>query len=420
MQNVKKITWLSYFLFTILGMFYISQGVLIIQIAPSYGISLAHLGYLLFIPAVIQAAGIYINGYLLEKVNLKKEIIIGLAAAALSIVCTVSGILPVLILGLVALGIGYTLLCSVPNYLVITLHPDNKFSKLNILNFFFSTGGIVGPFVVGQLLGINIDWRIIVLLSLVLLFAVYCFALKIPFSKINSYDDEIGDSEERREKKKWNFSVYLIAIAMLFYVLSEVCFSSWIVAYLKMNYGYPIVKASLGLAVFWGFITFGRFAADKIGKYLKIYQFILLSSSLAFIAYLLLFLNSHVWFIFTMIAIMGIGYASLYASIFAYGMDQIEKSDPQLMSFFIICGTVGNILAMPMSSFFVQKFGILAALILGLIIVGAVVLCIYLTLYDKKNIALTQKKRRIWGAITKRTRILLFKGTGKLRRTMQE
>jgi fucose permease len=431
MNNVRRLTWLAYFLFIILGMFYISQGVLIINMAKTYDISLPYLGYLLFIPALAQAIATFTNGYLLDRVNLKYEVIIGLVCVVISVLCIVSGTLPLLIAGLFPLGIGYGLLCSIPNYLIITLHPLDKFKKLNFLNFFFSIGGISGPFIVGQLLEFNVDWRIIVSLSILLFIFMFWYVGEIPFSKIKREESAGNNQEDDKDKKnaesshaliekqKWNYSVYLIAGAMLAYVLSEVCFSSWIVAYLKLDYGYSIVKASLGLTVFWIFITFGRFAADKIGSYLKIYQFVLASSFLAFLAYFLLFFTKHTTFIFIMVALMGLGYASLYASLFSYGMDQLKTSCPKMMSFFIICGSVGNILAMPLSSFFVNKFSIFIALCFGLVILGLVVLFIYLTLYDKSNNALENKKRRRWGAITRRTRLVMVKRKKYLENIMQ-
>ena len=428
MNNVNRLTWLAYFIFIMLGMFFISQGVLIINVAKTYGVSLPFLGYLLFIPALMQAASTYINGYLLDRVNLKYEILIGLICVVFSVVCIASGYLPLLITGLFPLGVGYGLLSSIPNYMIITLHPKDKFKKLNYLNFFFSIGGISGPFIIGQLLEVNIDWRIVILLSLVLFAFMFFYVAKIPFNKIvNSENGDNGNQEKVKEKDvenssirmKWNISVYLIAGAMLAYVLSEVIFSSWIVAYLKLSYGYSIVKASLGLTVFWIFITFGRFVADKIGSYMKIYQFVLASSFLAFIAYLLLFFTTNITFIFIIVALMGLGYASLYASIFSYGMDQMDKSCPRVMSFFIICGSIGNILAMPISSFFVNKFSIFIALCFGLGILGLVVLFIFLSLYDKNNNALENKKRRRWGAITRRTRLIMVKRTKYLKTLMQ-
>ncbi len=382
MNTVNRLTWLSYLIFMFLGCEFISQGVLILFVSKTYGISLAHVGYLLFIPSLIQAVVTYFNGYFLEKTDLKHQIHIGLGAISLSLICLISSYYPIFLIGLFVLGFGNGILISVPNYLIVTLHNENKFQKLNIINFFFSVGGIIGPFLLGQLLEISCPWQLAVAISFVFLGLLFWLNKAIEYSKFASDEPEEEDAEK---KITWHLSIYLIAAALFFYVLSECIFSAWIVSYFKIVYNFSIAKATLGLTIYWMFITFGRFGADKIGKYMRIYQFILLSSSLAFLAYLMIFLNKNTTFDLIMIALMGLGYAGLYASILSYGIDQLPYNCPKLMSFMVLAGTIGGVLALPFSSFFVNRFSILTALALGLGILFMVIVCIYFTIKDKNN-----------------------------------
>lgn len=382
MNTVNRLTWLSYLVFMFMGCEFISQGVLILFVSKTYNIGLAHVGYLLFIPTLIQAIVTYFNGYFLENTNLKYQIYIGLGAVSLSLLFIISGWYPLFIIGLIPLGFGNGILISVPNYLIVKLHNENKFQKLNIINFFFSVGGILGPFILGQLLEINWPWQFIVALAFIFLGILFWLNKAIEYSKFAP--DELKD-EDAEKKISWHLSIYLIAAALFFYVLSECIFSAWIVSYFKLVCDFSIAKATLGLTIYWLFITFGRFGADKIAKYLKIHQFILISTSLAFIAYLLIFLNKNTTFAMIMIALMGIGYAGLYASILSYGIDQLPYSCPKLMSFMILAGTIGGVLALPFSSFFVNHYSILTALALGLGILFLVIVCIFFTLKDKNN-----------------------------------
>ncbi|OGV18414.1 MAG: hypothetical protein A2X47_09790 [Lentisphaerae bacterium GWF2_38_69] len=365
-----------------MGCVFISQGVLILYVSKSYNFSVANVGYLLFIPTFIQAIVTYFNGYFLEKTNLKYQINIGLGFETLSLIMIISGYYPLFILGLIFQGFGNGILISVPNYLIITLHKEDKFQKLNIINFFFSVGGIIGPFLLGQLLDINWPWQLAVSLGFIFLILLFWLNKVIEYSR---FKDEDITQEDSSRRDSWHISIYLIAAALFFYVLSECIFSAWIVSYFKMICGFSIGKATLGLTIFWLFITFGRFASDKIARYMKLHQFILISSSLAFIAYLLIFINRNTTFDLVMIAIMGMGYAGLYASILSYGIDQLPYSCPKLMSFMILAGTIGGVLALPFSSFFVNHFSILSALMVGLIILALVIICIYVTLKDKNN-----------------------------------
>lgn len=383
MNTVNRLTWLSYLIFMFLGCMFISQGILILYISKTYQLSLAQVGYLLFILAAVQAVVTYFNGYLLEKTNLKTQIFIGLFSIFCGIAMMISGCFVFLLISLISLGIGNGILISVPNYLILTIHGKNKLQKLNILNFFFSVGGILGPLILGQLLEINCPWQLAVSIAFVFIALLFLFNKSISFSRLKTEDSSIKQKENG--EIKWHYSIYLIAMALFFYVLSECIFSAWIVSYFKLVCNFSISQASLGLTIYWLFITFGRFASDKIGKYINMHQFILYSSSLAFIAYLLIFLFRNTAFDFIMIAIMGIGYAGLYASILSYGIDQMPYNCPKLMSFLVLAGTIGAILAMPLSSFFVKHFSILTALFVGLLILGLVIISIYYTLRDKNN-----------------------------------
>lgn len=409
MNVEKRLTFLSYFIFALLGITCVSQGILIIYYSAAYKLTLAQVGYCFFITAVVQAIVTFSNGYILEKVNIKKEVFIGLGAIFISLILLISGVFTLYLISLFVLGIGYGLLLSVPNYLIITIHSNNKFQKLNILNFAYSFGGIIGPLCLGKLLGMSVPWQLAVLICNILIVLLFVYVLKIPFGIIKMNSENEDTSLIKKEAGHWHISIYLIAGAILFYVLSEYTFSTWIVSYLKLKYHYPIFYSSLGLTIFWLFITFGRFASDKIGRYMKVYKFILISSSVGFAAYILLFLTSNISFIFAMIAIMGVGYAGLYASILSYGVDQRAYNDPKLMSFLVLAGTIGSILALPMSSFLVHHISIRAALIGGAVIMGLVILTITLSLYDKSNLAVTYKKIRIWGAISNITCLTFVK-----------
>ena len=113
--------------------------------------------------------------------------------------------------------------------------------------------------------------------------------------------------------------------------------------------------------------------------------------------------------IFIAVAVMGLGYASLYASILCYGIDQRRTSDPKLMTFFVLLGTVGNIVALPLSSLFVHLFSLLSALVVGLAMLGLVLVLVFATLYDSRNPALNKRKWRVWGAISRRTKVWIRK-----------
>ena len=367
----------------------VSQGVIIIYIAKTYDIGIATVGYYFFIPSVVLSATIYGYGYLLERVNLKRQVLLGLLCMGISIALICSGVIALFIIGLFVMGVGYGILLCIPNHLLVNLHPEDKFKKLNLLNFFYSAGGFIGPFLLGQMIGFRIPWQLAYLSGFIFIAILILYNRRIPYSLIK---DEGEHHETSPKDNKWNFSAYCIIFCLLFYVLSEFIFSTWIVYFLKAEKGYSIASASMGLTIYWIFIALGRFAFSNIAKKMRIYVFILLSCSLIICSFpFIYFVHQAVW-VYAIIAITGTGFASLYASLLSYGMEQKTVNDPRLMTTFVAAGSTGIILALPISSFFVHHFGVGIALLSGLIMLLIVVILIIATLFDKTNRLLPKYK----------------------------
>ncbi|MCX5773989.1 MAG: MFS transporter [Fusobacteria bacterium] len=383
MQNKNSLTILSYLIFLFLGIIFTNWGIYIIYMSHTYHLRISTIGYLFFIPTVIQALTTFINGHHLHRANIKKQITIALIliTIAILIIAFFSNIIT-LIIALTIMGSSIGILVALPNFIIITIHSNDKFRKLNILNFFYSFGAIIGPAYAGYLLNIKWNWKIVLLISLIV--AIYLAVLNHSISYKRLGNDSHFKAGEDSISIPWHSSIYLISTAMTFYVLAECIFSIWIVAYLINYYHFPIGLASIALTLFWFFIAIGRFSA-KFFQHIKIYNYILLFATIALISNICVLLTHNIIIIFILISVMGIGYSSLYACMLSYGTDQLTFNCPKLMSILVICGTIGVVLAYPVSSFFVSKFGIYVALLSGNIILFLLIISIILTLFDKKN-----------------------------------
>jgi Flp pilus assembly protein protease CpaA len=63
-----------------------------------------------------------------------------------------------------------------------------------------------------------------------------------------------------------------------------------------------------------------------------------------------------------LMAITGLGYASLYASPMTYGLSQTDGRDPKLMSVIVLASTIEGLLAVPLFSYFVHHYDVSYAL----------------------------------------------------------
>ena len=380
MQSNKKLSVLSYCAFFYLGILYTNWGIYLLYMHSTYHITITTLGYLFVIPSLFQGFTTYLNGHFLNRVNLKTQLSYSLLLTVISLgIMASSHTILLLIIAMILIGIAFGIMEGLINYIIVTIFPTQKFSKLNVLNFFYSFGAIVGPAYAGILLNISWPWQWVMFITLLFGIFLLFFNSKISYGTFGNPHENPSDT-----KIIWHFSIYLIAASMVLYVLSGSIFSFWIVAYLQKTYGFSIGLASFSLTLFWIFIAAGR-ALSGIFKKLKIYNFIMVFALIAFFANIgVLFIHSATA-LFILIPIMGIGNSCLYASTLAYGTEQLKYNCPKLLSVLVVASNIGLILAFPLSTFFVHNFGMFISLLIGALLMVVLVVVILLTLLDKNN-----------------------------------
>jgi MFS family permease len=365
MESKRALTWLAYLVYFFLGMAFVSQGVFIIRIAQSYGMHVGVLGCFFFILVLCQALATFVDGRFLDRSNLKLQILAAFGCLVAGYLLALTDVFPLLVLGMVPVGIAYGLLLDIPNHILINLYPQDRFAKLNILNFSFSAGGVVAPFLVGHLLAFGKSWQELVAASLVVIGVLAVYTWRIPFSRLGDSPAEPPSSENRKSpsrRRNWPFTAWLIIFGMGFYIVSENVLSLWIVYFLESNYSYGIPMASSALTIFWLFIALGRFAFNGVANHVPLPCFILASTLLALLSFPWVLAVSSPILVLPLMAITGLGYASLYASLMTYGLSQTDGRDPKLMSVIVLASTIGGLLAVPLSSYFVHHYDVSYAL----------------------------------------------------------
>jgi len=337
-------------------------GVTTKQIAATFAVDTAMVGYVFTLFSVGYSAAILSNGFLLERVDVGRETALAGATAAVAVAAAV--FMPTLTTFAAAIfvyGFGLGVLYSVGYFIVVNLYDETaRAVKVNMLNFFFGTGAVVAPILAGQAMQRGVAWQGVFLAALPLaaLAAAGALAVRFPFRPVRATAANV-------DRSHWGAAVYVIGLALLCYVVSEMVFTYWLVTYLIDRLAAEVAAAGLGLSLFWAAMAAGRLAAGPLIGRLGVGRYIGVSTLVAFTAFVGLLTARTPPVALGCAAVMGAGYAGLFPTVLALGTQQVARPSPRLTTFFLAIGAGGGIVAMLLSSWLKQLFDVGSVLALA-------------------------------------------------------
>jgi len=378
-KNRKNIMIISYIMFAYMGIAFLSQGSLKLEMAGSFGITTSKLQYLFTVFSTASMVTVIANKVFLEIVPLRVEVIL---SSVFILVGTFFMILTkninIFMVGLILSGLGIGIYISLGSYLIMNTFTEDRTGKLNFLHFSYSISAVITPIVAAALIGVNLSWNMVYTILLILVIIVIFLALKTDFDGVTHEKDKKNESQSA----KWDLKVYLSASMLFLYVFTEMIFSYWIVEYM-VNQGAHGGEAKISLSIFWLFIAGGRLLTGKLGHKFKVNNIVVILLIMALTSYFTLMLVSGVWITYIFVGLLGLGFSSLYPSIIALATEGRKNISPSLMTFIMTSGSVGGIIYSPISGWVNSNFDVTATMGIG-IITTVLMLSISLFLKFKK------------------------------------
>lgn len=239
----------------------------------------AGFGLLYLVGALSFAVGALAAGLLGERLG--RRILLPLSALVIAVGVATQGAAPtwpVLLLGVAFGAVGCGAIDAGVNGVVMDLSVSGKGSALNRLHLFYSVGALGAPLVIGQLVGLGVDWRLVAAGT-----GLAALALVVPLRAVGSVpprrraaaaaagaagrDDRATGSNERISPRNdraagadLRLPLAILGAAITCYVATELGVSSWLVGFLADE---PMSVATLGLGLFWLGHASGRLAAVR-------------------------------------------------------------------------------------------------------------------------------------------------------------
>ncbi len=330
---------LGYFgIMFLLGVSSAAAGTTLTYFAARHSIPIEQAGVYITLHTVGSMLGTLIMGRMLDRIPTRTICAIGLGALVCGLIGVhVAGSVVALLASAAVLGFGFGTLLIGGAVIIARLNPNNPAPMLNLLNVSFSIGGIVGPQIVGVIIGVGSASLIYVLLAgITALIAPLLVLWNVHPPKWERAGESNG-SLGRLILRALPFAVFLFL-----YTGAELGFSSWIYTQLNVVTGLPDDQATAGVSLFWLGITVGRIIAAGIASRVR-GEIVLVAAStvMAAGALLLLAFSSDAGISLAATAMVGLGAAPIFPTTIALVNRTFTSSGGTISGALITCGSFG-------------------------------------------------------------------------------
>jgi len=270
-----------------------------------------------------------------DRKGRKHVLMLGLLAALLGMLLPIMGryeSFPLILGGLLFLGIGATMLQVAGNPIMRDVSPEGKYSRnLSYGQFVKAIGSLSGsliPILAARYFGL--DWKI--------LFPIYggVIAIVIIYLILVKIDEKAMDKDHPSTFKTCfsllgNPFVLLMVLGIFLYVGAEVSMSAKLPNYLSEKFNFDIKeKGLLGTMFFFISLTTGRFLGGVILNWLAPRKFLIITAIISLVGIAGMYVAPSELVAIVFIFIVGLGFANVFPLIFSITVDSMPERSNEI------------------------------------------------------------------------------------------
>ncbi len=327
-----RLSWASYLLngfAAVLGGAVLPQVIQDFQLNPFLG------GLFIALPAIgIILAGL--AGGLLTSVLGAKRLLISslLLMAGCLLTISLAPEFSVLLLGALVFGLANGMIETGGNSIIAGIFPGRAARELNRLHLIYGIGAFISPLMVAYFSSRGMPWMVSYWLVALLLISLCFFVLTQPAL----HQTQIRKLDFRKMRTMFLQPIILqVWIGAILLLATEQGFTGWVTAYLQDIDILPMELASLGLAMFWLSILFGRYINIRLPSTINQRAIILTEISGAALAVLVILISRNLVISLGTVACFGLFMAGLYPNLLAFG-SEYYPGDASLVSGIFVTG----------------------------------------------------------------------------------
>lgn len=364
---------------------------LILPIERAFNQTDAGIGIFYFIGALLYGTGTFSGGVLTERIG--RQILLPFAVLLLGIGLVGQALSPIWIVFIVAalfLNYGAGAIDGGLNALFLAIYSESPGGALNLLHLFFSIGALIGPFLVGQLVGVGVAWQLIMLVYGVIGIALAGLLLsqKMPSGRRAATEStHVTEQISATERSLLPFACLAVSIGC--YVASEMGVSNWLVKFLD---SVPESTATTGLSLFWAGLALGRFLANWLADRINPYAFTAGCILLAAVTLVAAAIVPVLPLVFALYALAGLFLGPIYPMLMVLGGAFYPHRLAVLAGSLATASVVGSLVYPPLMGLMAENLGIRTGMIgTGLLQIVSVVALFGAMLYAWRTKAAQQE-----------------------------
>lgn len=245
---------------------------------------------------------------------------------------------PLLLTSLIFVGLGGGIIEGVINPLIVDLHPKNTSKYVNIANAFFPVGVVIAAIIFGQLLYMEVSWRIIFRMAAVFAFSVGILFTLAHFPK--SLDNENFNIQIIYRLFKMPI-FWILAIALFLAAGIKSAFTFWSRTYINNFLSDNVRIGTFAVVIFSSSMAIGRFLSVKLSNLLSEIGLMFLSAILGIIASLFIPFTFSISSFYLMLAFSGLSAACFWPMILVVAARLIHTNNSALFALLAFFGIFG-------------------------------------------------------------------------------
>jgi fucose permease len=355
----RRLAAIAYATFLLIGWCGLLVPSLIRSIQADFAQTDGGLGLFYLVSAIFYAAGSFGGGLVTERIG--RRFVLAGSAVLIGMGLALQAIAPsweLFMLAAIPSGLGSGVVDGGMNGLILDLFKRRPGGALNLLHLFFSLGAAGSPLIVGQLVGAAIDWRSIVLGTAVVAVAIGLL-LGSQAMPSGRHRRPAEDDPAASAARLPILPILMLALAIGFYVSSEIGVSSWLVRFLETASN---EVATTTLAGFWGALALGRLLAARVADRFRPVRFATTCVSVAAVALLGAIVVPWLPLSIALFALSGFAFGPVYPMIMTIGGALYPRRIAAVTGGLAGSAVVGGIVYPPLMGFISDEAGIAVAM----------------------------------------------------------
>ncbi|WP_071883443.1 MFS transporter TsgA [Pluralibacter gergoviae] len=361
-------------------------GILISPMASYFGVSAVEMGARFSFLTAGTLTGTFIALFMFDKFSIKRSyMILYIPLLVCGAIISLTPNIHILSAAMFILGIGCGAGLSAGAVIISKTFDDNqRASMFMITDCAFSLSGFIYPGITTFTLAVGLSWKYGFTAALVCIVLILLALPFVTFPKV-SEKEQMG-AEQRVEystQSIWIGRVFLYGFLLCMYLIGQNVLMTWGPNYLIERFSVTATESNMVISYYWGAAVIGLILSSIIVMKIPPRKFMIFATSMGTLLTFTMYTAPSFNVFIAATTLLGFFTSCIFKMGIAIGSMQVKNAPPRLVTFLLLSGTIGAMIAPAVSAFIVHLLSLKVSMLLVFISYLSVFLA-FITVYYKE------------------------------------